>query len=206
MRKTITIPENLSEITLAKYLKFSKMQKGKEVDTEFLNRKALEIFYDIDPQYYEKIKAKDVLHLVSELTKVLKMKPQLIDRFELDAIQYGMIPNFDDITLGELIDLDELQGHDNMVRMMSILYRPIVKEQGRNYSIEPYRGTHYKLKNMPLEVALSAVNFFETLGIILMTCTLKSFSPTEIKQASKKISERNGDGMEQYTNFQMATP
>ena len=80
---------------------------------------------------------------------------------------FGFIPNLDEMTLGEYIDLDTYFGDwDNMHKAMSVLYRPITKEKGNLYNIEEYDGTKYSdvLKLMPLDVVLGSIFFFYNLS------------------------------------------
>jgi hypothetical protein len=58
------------------------------------------------------------------------------------------------------------------------------------------------MKDMPVDVALSATVFFYRLGIKLQTCTLDYLAKETLKegvqQASKPTSRLSGDGISQY--------
>jgi hypothetical protein len=42
------------------------------------------------------------------------------------------------MTMGEFVDVETYAKENNIAKMMSVLYRPIVKEKGNRYDIEPY--------------------------------------------------------------------
>ena len=48
----------------------------------------------------------------------------------MEPLTYGFIPNLSEITMGEYIDIEGhcKEAHNNLHKIMSILYRPIVKE------------------------------------------------------------------------------
>jgi len=114
----------------------------------------------------------EVDEFMSNLTNVLKTDAKFIQRFELNGIEYGFIPNLDTITAAEWIDIDNYQKEEKDIhRLLSILYRPVVKKfslfnllNKKNYSIKPYEGTTEKLKKAPIEVYLGAMVFFYLLN------------------------------------------
>ena len=67
--------------------------------------------------------------------------------------------------MGEYVDIETFckDSYKNLHKIMSVLYRPIVKEKGTRYSIEEYNPSEYKedeFKDFPLLVSMSALNFF----------------------------------------------
>lgn len=119
----------------------------------------------------EDISLADLDQFLVELNTAMRQTPRFIQRFELNGIEYGFIPNLDAITAAEWIDIDTYQkGDDNIHRLLSILYRPIIKEKTLFnffglinqdlYTIEKYNGTTDILMEAPLEVYLGAAEFF----------------------------------------------
>ena len=83
--------------------------------------------------------------------------------FKHNNIEYGFIPNLDEITVGEYLDIDTYQKDNNNIhRLMSILYRPITKKKGSNYQIETYSGTNKAemMMDVPVDIYLGAMVFF----------------------------------------------
>jgi hypothetical protein len=59
---------------------------------------------------------------------------------ELNGQQYGFIPNWQEFSLGEWIDIEEYSADfwNNAHKIMSILYRPLLRQQGEAHTIEKY--------------------------------------------------------------------
>ena len=130
MKLKLTIPSDLSEISLKQYNKFLKIQENNE-DSYFLQCKMIEIFCNLDLESVRLLKLTDADRIVNILNKMFEDKPQLIRTFKLSGVEYGMIPNLDEISLGEYVDLDTYMGDwENMNIAMNVLYRPIKENIG----------------------------------------------------------------------------
>lgn len=201
-KKEVIVPESLGDISLSKWQKYMLMVDEK-TDQDFANRKALDIFYDIDSKDYNSLRVKDVEYLIEQLNKALATKQTLKMRFELDGVEYGFIPDMDDITFGEFIDLDKYSTVKDYHRLMSILFRPITKTFKDRYLISKYKGSHEKLSEMPLSIALGAVGFFFDIGLQLTKSTLKSLKVTDQEQKKKRDLALSGLGILQSIPYQM---
>ena len=82
MKLKLTIPSDLSEISLKQYNKFLKIQKNNE-DSYFLQCKMIEIFCNLDLESVRLLKLTDADRIVNILNKMFEDKPQLIRRFKL---------------------------------------------------------------------------------------------------------------------------
>jgi hypothetical protein len=104
--------------------------------------------------------------------QILNDKPDFIHRFEFNGVEYGFIPNLNDITTGEFIDLDEyIKDGKQLHKIAAILYRPIIKQNGKLYDIEKYEGTSKYADTMlkvDYKVILGALVFFWNLGNSLL--------------------------------------
>lgn len=203
MKVNITVPENLSEITLEQYQKFERINNEENQDTSFLMHKMVEIFCNIDLKDIAKIRYADVQVIISQINKAFDVKHKLINTFELNGVEFGFIPVLDDMTLGEYVDLDEnLSDWDKMHKAMSVLYRPITLRKGERYQIEEYDGMKYQdaMKKMPLDVAMGAMVFFYHLNRELLQTTL-NYLQREVENnltiQQRETLERNGVGISQ---------
>jgi len=188
----ITIPEKLNDLTLLQWQKI--MAIGEDVDPLFYIKRILSIVYDIKAEF-NSIKESDIELLTDAVRNILAEKPVFENRFTVDGIEYGFIPNLEKISFGEFVDLDKYTDPQEYNRLMSILYRPIIKKQvGARYKIKKYGGS-YEFNNIPLGIALGAVGFFLTLGEQLTQDTLNSLTEVEVAQARKLISAKNGGGI-----------
>jgi len=198
----ITVPDKLSEITLGQYQKFLRIQKD-NTDPNFLSTKMIEIFCGIKTTEALKLKVSDVNAICDILVTMFNEKPDLIRRFSLYGVEYGFIPNLEDISLGEYIDLDNyLSDWDNMDKAMEVLFRPISNKYGDRYSINEYEASDTGImKDMPLDIALAAVIFFYRLGIDLSTIMMNYLENKEEKALHRYInSPKNMGGINQFTH------
>lgn len=107
------------------------LQLNKEVKETDLNYiiHCVSIYLNTDINIINNFKPKELqLHyenLLNELTD-----ETLLTEFEYNNINFGLV-NFDYLTLNEWISLDHLlpQTEDNISRILSILYRPIIQKQ-----------------------------------------------------------------------------
>lgn len=177
MKLEISIPTELKEIKLSQYQAFLKIAKDNE-DEEFLHQKMVQTFCGIDLKKIAEIRYKDVVEITNSLSKMFDVKShKFINRFKLGGVEFGFIPELDDMTFGEYTDLDTYIGDwEQMHKAMAVLYRPI-KKKGFNdtYEIEKYNGSiTYSdvMKHAPLDVVFGANVFFYTLGNELLKSTL----------------------------------
>lgn len=203
MNIEILVPESLDEINLDQYQRFIKLNTKENEGSSFLMQKMIEIFCNLDLKDIAKIKYSSVQTITQKLNHVFSKKTKLIDRFKLGDTDFGFIPDLDNMTLGEYIDLDTYFGDwDNMHKAMSVLYRPIKNSRGDLYNIEDYDGTKYSdvLKHMPLDVVFGSIFFFYNLSSELLTATLNYLekeTENNLTTQQKEILEKNGLGINQ---------
>lgn len=200
MKLELNIPTHLGEIKLLQYQKFLKIAKENE-ESEFLHQKMVQIFCGIELKDVASIKRKDVAIITSNLGELFNSNHKLITRFKLGGAEFGFIPNLDDMTQGEYVDLDSyISDWDEMHKAMAVLYRPITNKVGDRYQIEEYKGSiSYAnvMRHAPLDVVLGAVVFFYHLGNELLKSTVTYLEENLMKMniASKHNSAKDGDGI-----------
>lgn len=203
MKKEITIPTDLSEVPLSRYQKFLKISEENE-DSEFLHHKMIEIFCGIDLKLIPQIKYKDIVKISSVLTTMFNKEHDFVKTFKIGDIEYGFIPNFEEITSGEYMDLDNyINDYQELHKAMAIMYRPIKNKIAGKYTIEPYMGSHVYseiMKNAPLSAVLGARVFFYHLGNALLKSTLNYLEKN--KEATSILNNINlgkdGGGIHHY--------
>lgn len=197
MKIEILVPENLNDITLGQYQKFLKISKDKE-DSLFLNQKMIEIFCEIELKQVLEIKYTSLEKIILHLTKLFQQKPKFIQSFNKGNNVFSFIPQLDDMTFGEYIDLDStLKDWETMDKAMGVLFRPETQRHKHKYLIEKYETyDKYDMKEMPLGVALGAMVFFYNLGKAL---TLNM--PTYLKEQMKKLTSQQKQDLIQNTDF-----
>lgn len=203
MKLDVNVPTELNEITLGQYQKFIKLYQG-EVTEEFMALKMLEIFCGIQLRDAYQMRYKDIDGIVEVISSTLNQKPQLVQRFKMGDIEYGFIPNLDDMSFGEYVDLDTyLPDWNEMHRAMAVLYRPIKNKFKNKYNIVDYEIVDAEIyKNMPMDAVVSSVLFFYRLGIDLSKAMMNYLEESkETRLIQYLSSEKSGVGINQYTHL-----
>ena len=200
MKLEISIPTELKEIKLAQYQAFLKIAKDNE-DEEFLNQKMVQTFCGIDLKDVAEIRFKDVLEITESLGKMFNVQShKFINRFKLGGVEFGFIPELEDMSFGEYTDLDTYIGDwDNMHKAMAVLYRPITKKGLNNtYEIEKYNGSiTYSdvMKHAPLDIVFGANVFFYNLGNELLKSTMNYLENNKEMQTILQQHNLENDGV-----------
>jgi hypothetical protein len=175
MKLAITIPTDLSEIKLSQYQKFLNIVEQNE-ESDFLHHKMIEIFCNVELKYVSQFKHKQIIQIVTTINNLFDKIPPFKNKFTLNGIEYGFIPNLDDISQGEYMDLDNyIVDIANLHRSMAVMFRPIKTKLKDKYIIEPYAGSDMyaeKMLDAPLDVVLASRVFFYHLGRELLKSTL----------------------------------
>ena len=108
----------------------------------------------------------------------------------------GFHPNLEAMSFGEYLDLNQLVSSDftnNLPKIMSILYRPVVSEFMHNYEIEKYdSNVHIKNADLFREVDMAYVNgamvFFCLLREDLLSSSLKYLDQQMMKQMEESLT------------------
>ena len=207
----LQVPQTLNDITLEQYQKYMKVmdahKDAEETDelTNFLNMKLVEIFCNISLAEVDKISVRGFNKVLEILNKAFSEKPKLITRFVLEGVDMGFIPKLDDISLGEYIDIESnISNWQKMHVVMSVMYRPVNFRLGDKYTIAPYEAkeeVQQIMKNMPMDVALSAMLFFYDLGKVLLQAIPrymeKNLSKKDMQQLEAHL-QKNGGGINQF--------
>jgi len=202
MKVEILVPDTLSDITLGQYQKYLSITEGSE-DSSFMDIKMIEIFCGVKLSETLKMKFADIKAVCDILEQMLLEKPQLIQRFKMNGVEYGFIPNLEAISMGEFIDLETfLSDWKEMHRAMAVLYRPVAHKYGDKYTIEEYKETDGEhMKDMPMDAVFGCMLFFYSLGIDLsqaMMSYLQDQEETALMQFPN--SGKDGDGINQFTH------
>jgi hypothetical protein len=205
---TLSVPTTLGDITLGQYQRYMKVIDENENDknsVDFVNKKLIEIFCDIDLSEVDKIPLKEAEKVIEVITKAFEQKDKLIQHFTLREVEFGFIPKLDDISLGEYIDLENtIVDWQQMHKAMAVLYRVVNFKSKDKYTIAPYEPNDEVkeiMKEMPLDAAMSSMVFFYDLGKELSIATLNSIEQEMMKgtiSLPKEFLDKDGDGFNQF--------
>jgi hypothetical protein len=181
MKVKITIPD---EITIDQFQKIDAISKsnlsGFEMDNEII-----EVFTGI--KNAGDITQLDRIFLTDTIEKALLKEGEFKQRFVLNGIEFGMIPNFDKITGSEYDDLIRYFGKDEFLHLfMAVGFRPIkLKDNFKNYQIVNYSGTSELseiMKQTPIAIAKGFNVFFWSLSKTLEASIQKSMAEERAKE------------------------
>ena len=176
----IQLPESIADITLNQYQQFLKLQEKADTLTEQgMAERVISLFTGIKKQDVKKLVISDYESIMNQITEACSTTSKFQQRFKLNGVEYGMIPNLNEISQGEYIDLTTLGSDmDEMNKVMAILFRPVVKEDAfGNYSIEGYGDITERSKDMlecPMHIVNGSLVFFLNLLKGLKSCMAKS--------------------------------
>ena len=208
MEVQINVPSNLNEIPLKHYQDFLKVQQN-STDEEFVAQKMVEIFCGIRLSEVAKIKLTSLNELIVHFTTLFSTVPKFQPTFKIKDMEFGFIPELEEISFGEYVDLDShLQSWDNFHKAMAVLYRPIKTRKGDKYDIKDYNPNadmQELMKFAPLDVCIAASLFFWTLESDLLQATLNYLEKEIAKQKNlsqtlaKQLNLQNdGDGIKAF--------
>lgn len=198
----INIPESLNEITIKQFFDFKKCCDINQ-DDQYLRLAMVSIFCDISVEDIKKISSKDFIEISNQLTNVLKEQPVHVEKFIINGVEFGFIPNLENITAGEYIELDTLfKDEDTYLEQMAVMYRPIVEKHKNLYKIEPFESTE-KHKDIMIAAPISAylgskVFFCNLLSELLESFQIFLLSESQEVKVLEEVLAKNGAGINQF--------
>ena len=97
MEVNLKIPSSLNEITLGQYQRFVQLGDMEDAQAQL---KMIEIFCNVPPIVVRNMRATDIAEICDIINNLFDTKHQLLNRFTCKGVQYGFIPNLEDITFG----------------------------------------------------------------------------------------------------------
>ena len=184
----LIIPDNWNDITIETYQKYVVIQEGKGSEKNKVI-KSLALLCGTTTAIVKKMLYSDLLDIMNIIKGMLNNEPSKTDfkkMFMFKEQEYGFVPNLSAISTGEYIDLEAYTKEPvkNLHNIMSILYRPVTHKVNERYTIENYNPDEFKeelFKDCPMDIALSSLGFFLTLGEILAKSSHSYLKAQEMK-------------------------
>ena len=196
----IVLPENIQDITLSQYQRFEELNaklEEKDITLETYNKHKINLFSGVPFRKIEDVAHKDLVEVMVQIDTALNQEAPFQNRFTMNGIEYGFIPNFDNIAVNEYVDLNKYGVEvETLNNLMAILFRPIVKESLNNYDIAKYKGTaeHAEtMKQMPMSLVNGALSFFFLLSSELESY-IQKFTREELAKKERQNILVSGDG------------
>jgi hypothetical protein len=198
--KSYELPTSWDEVSLGQYSKLM-LAIDKEDSTEIqLMIKSLEALVGIDGGILSKVPIKQLRDAYNQLGELISTTPnnELSRVVEIDGVEFGIIPDFDELSLGEFVDLDNYLQNNwlNIDKIFAVLYRPVIARDDNKYDIEPYSLKGIKKRRdlfndkLSIDTVYGALVFFCDIGRIhieSMRLSLEMESQNKVK--SKEMME-----------------
>ena len=199
------IPRKQSDILLSTFLKYEEfveaLTEEQKEDNYYIIKNTVMIFYNLTEEEFNKRTYTTILDLYQIIQNILDTPQRVILTFKMNDIVYGLNPDFNSITFGELMDCDTT----DVLQQISVLYRPVINKKGEKYLIEEYKAnieTYEMFKNnLTLDIYNGFVSFFLKISESLTNYIQKYLMDQDINQNQKKILEKSMDGSVGYTNY-----
>lgn len=197
--KEYNIIDSWADVTLEKW---QQLVLGKKKSKTQEAKETIKALSTLPVKLVEEMSLSDVATIFERLSK-LQVKGKLKKVFEIDEVEYGFLPDLDEITLGEWADTEQYikDGLEkNIHKIMAILFRPVTNKEGKMYSVQAYKDGRERAekfrKKMNAEQVQQSLVFFWTFGK-----ELSKILPLFLMEKMKKIQEEmnlqtNGGGSE----------
>jgi hypothetical protein len=160
MELEINIPTSLNEISLGDFQLYWESEKT-DVDK-------LTYILKLTPSTIGSLKRKYFNELIEIIDNLLNSEVEFTQFITLGDVEFGFIPNFENISQAEFIDIDEnISDISTLHTACAVMFRQIKEREGVKYSVIDYNpeyGFEEVMKHLPLGVALGSKVFFWTLG------------------------------------------
>jgi hypothetical protein len=163
MNINIKYPTHLQEIPLSAYQKWLKVEETTN-DEEILAFKFVSIFCGLEMKTVSRMSVKDVHFIINKIKEVLNQKPEFHKRWKYNGVEFGLIPDLENMSFGEYIDVEShLTKWDGLHKAFAVLYRPITNTLKDTYTIAEYKPNEKYMEimqNLPLNIVLGTSLFF----------------------------------------------
>lgn len=206
---TINLPESWKDVTLRKYL---ELQRDLEIHKDdpmaqfhftmhHLCGINVDVILSMTNESHEKIKR-------SLNALMLNQEVPLQRLITIDGIEYGFEPNLSKMSYGAYVDItkyDTLGIDTNWSKIMSILYRPVVRKKKERYEISSYQGDvdEELFLDVGMDVHFGCWFFFINLQMDLLSYTLSFTNLTGLPPNIKSILAASGKAIRQSLTSQM---
>ena len=197
--KTYKVVDSWKDVTLEKW---QQLVLGKKKSKTQEAKETIKALSTLPIKLVEEMSLSDVAAIFEKLSN-LQIEGKLKKVFEIDGIEYGFLPDLDEITLGEWADIEHYikDGIDkNMHKIMAVLFRPVTSKEGKMYSVQAYKDGRERAekfrKKMNAEQVQQSLVFFWSLGNELLT-TLPLFLMEKMNKIQAEMNlAKSGGGSE----------
>lgn len=213
----INIPKSWSDVKVGTWQELNLIESDNDITKKI---QQVSILTDCDEAEIRQLPIRQWQELNQQLDLIQRPMSKIIKtKIEVDGKKYGIIPDFNFLTTGEFLDAENWKDKpiENLHLYLALIYRPIVKENGEEYQIEPHKSDGFMRRaelfrdHLTIDEIYSAVLFFSALGLNCMQVIAdyleeEPMSQQEMivkmnqtqsvgKKNKQKTSKKNGSGM-----------
>lgn len=204
---TIQVPKSWKGITLRKYLNMQSELESYSDSEEASNAVIFKNLCDIDVRILPQLPIETYNSIKADLAQFLGSVEHDLQRIiKIGDVEYGFEPDLSNMAYGAYLDIskyDELKISKKWAEIMSILYRPVTKTNGKYYNIKEYDGklNGELFMEVPMDVHFGALFFFKGLLKDLLNDIPKSLMDLEeILPNTKSILAESGEVIHRLFN------
>lgn len=201
MNKTIIVPTKLNDISLHQFLEFEALPEHLNDNDRAIQ--TISIFCQLTTAEVRKLPNMVLDEALEKIKRALNDESKISLTFEFNGVEYGFIPNLDNLTTAEFIDIENYQKErSDLYKVMSVLYRPVTIKEDKRYDIESYSGkVNEAFRELPMGYVKGAMLFFCNLGNDLINYIQKSLVARKAKDLTMLELQHlvaSGDGSESF--------
>lgn len=192
------VPKTYSDLTLGQLMM---------LNTEIDATKRVAYCTNVSREELRKMPAKEIARADAHLMTIKdKEIGKHFKTIQLDGQEYGFIPDWNEFSLGEWIDVEEhcKDFWSNAHKIVAILYRELDRKAGEAYTIKKYTAKEdaERFKKLPADIFGGSMVFF----LITRKRLLNTLQLSLLKVVAKVTgSENDGVGIPSYTASQMSS-
>ena len=205
----LVIPTDWSDVTLRKWLILQGDLVNYKDDEEAQGHLMVSRLCDISVDDIVRMSKADYESIKSKLNGFKNPEELTLQKTVLiEGVEYGFEPNLSQMSYGAYADISQYEsaGIDrNWGKIMSILYRPVVRRISDMYEIQPYTAIDREQQwlDVSMDVHFGAMFFFLHTSMDLYKGILKSTMEMELPPNIKSILVKSGKHIQQSMNSPM---
>ena len=193
--KQFKLINSWSDVNLDTWLKLIEFETGSKTQEAEGTIAALS---DMSKQLINQLSLRDVAVIMEKIAQLQAEQDSSLKRIiEIDGVEYGYMPDLNQITLGEYADLEtfiKMGIEKNLPEVMAVLYRKVTEKTDSGvYTIEAYGGDltirAEQMKKMSAEQVQSALVFFYNF-VSVLSVTSESYLTKKLKEMKTQSSAK----------------
>lgn len=172
---SISVPKSWKDVKIHQYRQILNV---KDLSDREKTLSIVSILSGVSKKTLLSMSASELSPIVSDLLFTNSSpSAEIITRFTVGEIAFGLIPDLNQLTVGEIMDLEEYVAdwNNSIHKIVGVLYRPIIKEDKLSYEIEPYdsfralKAAEIFDKDLSIEIGYATSLFFSIIGSVSWT-------------------------------------